>query len=147
MRVARGEVERAVPADCSDRTRGHAQLAFQARVVIQFLRIRADFRTNENCAEQNEISEVRVNHVAMNTHVAQPRCDRDGFVRHDPHPFVAPTIRLHWKPHRRIHGANPRALQRRCDAAGDVVDIIARMMKLQVRDRARRTAYIVPVHP
>ena len=37
MRVASGEIERAVRADGTDRTRGHAQLAFEARVVVEFL--------------------------------------------------------------------------------------------------------------
>ncbi len=70
MRVARGKIKRAVRADCADGTRRHAQLAFQARVVIEFPRIRADLRADENRAEQNEIAEARMNHVAMYAHAA-----------------------------------------------------------------------------
>ena len=71
VRVARGEIECAIRTDRADRTRRHAQFAFQARVVIEFLRIRADLRADQKCAEQNEIAEARVNHVAMNAHAAK----------------------------------------------------------------------------
>src|SRR6185369_13980654 len=90
VRVTSREIERAARADCADRTRGHAQLAFQTRVVIEFLRVRADLRADENRAEQNKIAEAWMNHVTMNAHAAQPRRDRNRFVRHNPHSLKAP---------------------------------------------------------
>src|SRR5262249_14325515 len=54
---------------------------------------------------------------------------------------------FHREAHRRINGANALSLQGGDDLAGDLVDVIARVMELEIGHRARRAADRLAVQP
>ena len=89
MRVARGQVELAVGRDGADRARRHAELAGQAWVVIDGLVVPRGFRTDQNRPQEDKIAELRVNHIAVDAHHAQPRGDGDGLYARRPTSFPA----------------------------------------------------------
>src|SRR5262249_58925271 len=76
VRIARGEIECSVCTDGSNRTRRDAELAFQTRVVLQWVLIRAYAGIHQYRSEQKAIAEPRMNHIAMNAHMAKPVGDR-----------------------------------------------------------------------
>ncbi|WP_260860472.1 DUF899 domain-containing protein [Mycobacterium tilburgii] len=58
--------------------------ALQARAVVQRLAVAADRRVDQDGAEQDEITELGVNHVAVDADYAKAGCHRHRFVRHHP---------------------------------------------------------------
>jgi hypothetical protein len=68
---ARGEVERAVGSDSADRARCDAQLAFEARVVLDRVIVSLHIELGEHRAEEHEVAELRVDEIAVNAHMAE----------------------------------------------------------------------------
>lgn len=87
-----------------------------------------------------------MNHVTVNSHVAESRFDGNQFMGNPPH-FFRPAIRLHWKPDRRTDGANAMALTMRDDPARDVVELIAGVLEFKIGDGSRWRVDILPIHP
>ncbi len=69
-----------VLANRSNRAGRHAELALEARVVIDGLVGCRDFRVHQNCPKENEVPELRMNDVPMNAHLSQARRHSDRFV-------------------------------------------------------------------
>ncbi len=145
VRVAGGEVEMTVGGDRPGRAGRHAQLAFQARVVLDGPGVFADLGVDEDGAEQDEVAELGVDDVAVNTHLAEPRRDGDRLVRDDPR-LPRELVHLHGKAHRGIDGAHAHRLQLAHHVSADLVGVVARVMELQIGHRARGSADVLPVH-
>ena len=137
----------AVRGDGPDRARRHAQLALQARVVRERLVVGGRLGVDQHRAQQDEVAEPGVDDVAVDAHVPQARSDGDRLVRDDPNLSARKAVHLHREAHRRVHRPHALALQGRHDLAGDLVDVIAGVVELQVGDRAGRAADRLPVHP
>ena len=146
VRVARGEVEGAVCSDGSHRTRRDAELTFHTRVVVQRVLIRGYTDIHQHRAEQNEIAEFRMNHIAVNAHMAEPGGDRHGLMGHDPDLAGADLRHLHGKAHRRVNGAHASRFECGHDAVGRRVDALARVMEFHIRDRAGGIVNRLAVH-
>ena len=132
VRKTGGEVERAVRADRSDRTGGHAQLAFEAGIVVNRVVIVARLTADQHGAQQHEIAKLRVNQVAVNAHVAEPGLDRDGLVRDDPYRPSAGLIHLHGETHGRIDGPDAACFEFGHDCRADLVDLFTGSMEFEV---------------
>ena len=137
----------AVRGDGSHRTRRHAQLAFQARVVRDRLVVGGRLGSDQDRPQQDEVAELGVDDVAVDAHVPQARSDGDRLVRDDPNLAAGKAVHLHREAHRRVQRPDALLLQGRHDLAGDLVDVIAGVVELQVGDRAGRAADRLPVHP
>ena len=94
-------------ADGPDRTRRHAQLAFQARVVRDRLVVGGRLGGDQDRAQQDEVAEPGVDDVAVDAHVTEARSDGDRLVRHDPNLPARKAVHLHREAHRRVHCPDP----------------------------------------
>src|SRR5262245_17329504 len=74
---------------------------------------------------------------AMDAHVAEAGGDGHRLVPHHPDP-LGKAAHLHRKAHRRTDGPHALRLQPLDDPKGDLVDRLALVMELEVRNRARR---------
>jgi hypothetical protein len=74
------EFERAVGPDSADGAGGDAQLAFQARVVLDGVIVTVHFELGEHGAEQHEVPEPRMDQIAVNAHMAEAGLYRDGLM-------------------------------------------------------------------
>jgi hypothetical protein len=83
--------------------------------------------------------------VAVNAHVAQARRDSNRLVGDNPD-LLRKVVHLHRKAHRRIDRPHALPLQHGHDLAGDLVDVIAAVVELQIGDRPGRAADRLPVH-
>ena len=136
----------AVRGDGPDRARRHAQLALQARVVVDRLVVGGRLGVDQDRPQQDEVAELGVDDVAVDAHVPQARRDGDRLVRDDPD-LAGEAVHLHREAHRRVDRPDALLLQGGDDLAGDLVDVIAGVVELQVGDRAGRAADRLPVHP
>src|SRR5262245_9635963 len=100
VRVAGREVEVTVRGDGPHRTRRHAQLALQARVVRERLVVGSRLGTDQYRAQQDEVAEAGVDDVAVYPHVPQAGGYSDRLVRHDPD-LLREAVHLHREAHRR----------------------------------------------
>ena len=147
VRVAGREVEVSVRSDGPHRTRRHAQLAFQARVVGERLIVGGRLGSDQDGPQQDEVAELGVDDVAVNAHVSQARSDGDRLVRDDPNLAARKAVHLHREAHRRVDRSHSLALQSGHDLASDLVDVIAGVVEFEVGDRAGGAADRLPVHP
>ena len=79
----------------------HAELATEARVVVDRLSLGGYRGLDEHGAEQNEVAELRVDDVAMDAHHTQTGGHRDGLVRDHADPARI-AVHLHRERGRRI---------------------------------------------
>jgi hypothetical protein len=80
MGVAGREVEISFRGDGPHRTGGHAEFAFQTRVVVDRLVGLRNLGIQQDGPQQDEIAELLMDHVAMNAHHSQPCRHRDRLV-------------------------------------------------------------------
>ena len=84
--------------------------------------------------------------VAVDAHFAEPRRHGDRLVGNHPD-LAGETIHLHGEAHRWVDRPVPLGLQGGDDGASGFVGPFARVMELQVGDRAGRAADRLAVHP
>jgi hypothetical protein len=137
---AGGKVERAVRADRSNWTGRYAQLALEARVVLDGVIVTIDLKLSEHGAQQDEVAELRVDEIAVNAHVPEPSFHRDGFVREHPGRVGGRVIHLHGEAHGGIDGAGAARLELGNDLSPDMVDLVTGSMEFQICDRSRGAA-------
>ena len=92
------EVKRAVRSNGADRTSSDAQLTLKTRVVFDRVIVIGGVTIDKHRSEQDEISELRVNQIAVDAHVTEPGFDRDRLVRDDPN-GVSGLVHLHRETH------------------------------------------------
>src|SRR5260370_31161200 len=110
------------------------------------MRVVGDFSIHEHHSEQNEITELRMNHVAMNPHASETRSDSHRLVRNDPH-LRSPAVRFHGETHRSaIHRADTDSLELRDNLAGSLVGFVACVMKFEISDGACRGTNLIACH-
>src|SRR5271165_670744 len=147
VRLASREVEPTIRGDGPNGTSRYAQLAFQARVVRERLVVGGRLGGNQHGAQQDEVAELGVDHVAMDAHVTQTRSDCDRLVRHDPDLPTWKAVHLHREAHRWVHCPYLLTLQGRNDLEGDLVDMLAGVVEFEVSDRPSRAADRFSIHP
>jgi hypothetical protein len=126
------EVEAAVFAD---RAGGHTQLAFKAWRVVQRLAVAADRRVEQDRGQQDEVAELRVNDVAVDTHYPHPGRDRHRLVRYHPDP-AREVVHLDREGRRRVQRAMSGVLQAAHDLVRGLVDDLAAAVELLIGDAA-----------
>ena len=101
------EIERALRPDRPDRTSGDAQLAFEARIVVDRVVVSGRLAIDQHGPQQDEIAESRVDQVAVNPHVAEAGLDGHRLVGDDPDGVPRGLIHLHGEAHRGVHRPDP----------------------------------------
>ena len=86
-----------VRADGAGRAGGNTQLAFKTGIKVEWLGVGRDLGRDDHRAEQNEAAEARMNHIAVDAHLAEAGGHRDRLVRDDPKPAGIPAIGFHRK--------------------------------------------------
>src|SRR5215469_4101798 len=100
----------------------------------------------QNCPEQNEIAELWMNHIPVDSHPPEPRSDRHGLMRNDPH-LRSPAIRFHGETYRcAVDGADTDSFNDPDNLAGGLVGFVRCVMKFEIGDGARRGSNILAVH-
>ena len=127
-------------------TRRHAQLALQARVVVDRLVVGGRLGVDQDRAQQDEVAELRVDDVAVDAHVPRPAATATGLCETTQILPGKRSISI-GKPIAGFTARTPCVFQGRHDLAGDLVDVIAGVVEFQVGDRAGRAADRLPVHP
>jgi len=127
------------------RTGRHAELALQARVVVDGGRVGVDGRVHEHRPQDHEAAERGMDEVAVDSDAAQPCGGGDRLVRDDPH-LARKALHLHGEARRRVQRPHPAALQRLHEAAPDLVDLVGGVVELDVGHGALRRAQALAVH-
>lgn len=147
MRGAGQRVEGAVLCDGADGAGGDAQLAVDARVVVQRLPVLAHLRVHQDGHEQDEAAELRVDDVAVQAHHTEPGGRRDRLVCHHPDPLAGEAVHLLGEADGRIECAASGVLEGLGDAAGGMVGLLVGLVELLVGHAAGGGAAVVAVHP
>jgi hypothetical protein len=84
----------AIRSDGADRTSSDARLALKTRVVFDRVIVIGGVTIDKHRSEQDEISELRVNQIAVDAHVTEPGFDRYRLVRDDSN-SVSGLVHLH----------------------------------------------------
>ena len=137
VREAGREVEGTFRSNGSHGARGHAQLAFQARVVSDRPIVLRGFAFHENRTQQHKVAKSGVDQIPKDSHVTKPGLDRNRLMRHNPDGAAALLIHLHGG----IRVADAAILEFRDDRGSDPIDLMARVTEFKVGDGARRTAH------
>src|SRR5262249_13725167 len=132
--------------DRPDWARRDAELAFDARVVVDGPGLLRDLGVDEDRAEQYEVAEFRVDDIPVDTHPPQAGGHGDRLVADDPG-LAGISVHLHGKAHRWVDRLDSLRLERGDDPVGDLVDVLADLVELQIGDRSRRAAHRLAVHP
>src|SRR5215510_3654506 len=140
------KIKSSVGPDSANWTCRYAQLTFQTRVVIERALVFGYLGIDEHRSQQNEVAKLRVNNIAMNTHVTEASSHCDCFVRHKPELARSNSIHFHRKPHRRVDRTDANITERRHDSMGSFVYSIAGVMKFDVRNGTRGIANGLAVH-
>src|SRR5215467_11066610 len=119
------KIERALWPNRTDRTSSHEQLAFKAGVVIDWVIVLASFAIRQHGSQKNEISEFRMNQIAVNAHVSESGFDGGRLVGDDPDRVARVLIHFHREAHRRIHRANSSFLELGNDRRADFIDLMS----------------------
>ena len=135
----------AVGRDGPGRTGSDTELALETRVVIDGLRFFFNFSSQDDRSEQDEVAESGVDDVAVNTHLAETRRNRDRLMRDGPH-LLAPAVGFHRESGGRIQGPHTDTFAGPYNVASNLVRIVRRLVELQVGSGAGGCAYIFPVH-
>src|SRR5262249_35636305 len=102
---------------------------------------------HQHGAQKHKVAELRMNQISMDTHMAEPRRNANGFMRNDPEASAASLVHLHREAHGRIGGANSTRLKFSDDCRRNVIDFVAGPMKLEVRYGTRSAANRLASHP
>jgi hypothetical protein len=110
------------------------------------VRFLIDLGGEQNRSQQDEVAELRMNDVAMDPHPAETRGHGHRLVGDDPD-FPRKPAHLHRKTARRIHGPMAGLLESPDDLPADLVHMVGRLVKLEIRDGTLRAADRFAVHP
>src|SRR5262252_1829080 len=78
------EVERSFRSNSSYGTSSDAQLAFEARIVVDGVVVRTGFALHQNGAQKNEVTKGGMNEISVNSHMTEASLDSHRFMRDDP---------------------------------------------------------------
>jgi Recombinase zinc beta ribbon domain len=140
------EIERALRPDRPDRTSGDAQLAFEARIVVDRVVVFGRLAIDQHGPQQDEVAESRVDQVAVNPHVAEAGLDGHRLVGDDPDGMPRGLIHLHREAHRGVHRPDPALLEPGHDGRADLVDLVACPVEFEVGHRPGRPAHRLARH-
>ncbi len=132
------EIERALRPDRPDRASGDAQLAFEARIVVDRVVVFGRLAIDQHGPQQDEVAEPRVDQVAVNPHVAEAGLDGHRLVGDDPDGMPRGLIHLHRESHRGVHRPDPALLEPGHDGRADLVDLVACAVEFEVGHRPGR---------
>src|SRR5436305_676827 len=127
-------------------TCGDAEFTFKTRVVIDRTGIARHLRGNENGAEKNEISELWMNHIAMNSHPTKTGSHGNRLMRYGPW-LSSKAICFHWKARcTRNRRPDLERLEFRNYLLSNNIRFVRLDVKLQVRDRTSWSPDILLIH-
>jgi hypothetical protein len=105
----------------------------------------ADLPVHQHRSEQDEVAELGVNDVAVDAHLSQPGCHGDRLVADDPD-LLREGVHVHRETHRGSDGTHTDLPELGRYGAAHFVRVVTGVVKLEVGDRASRSANVLPVH-